>query len=423
MSKRNENRPRYKKTRVGWIPEEWKCMRLGNIASVTSGGTPRRDEPAYWGGSIPWISTSEIDFNTIGEANEFITDQGLGSSSVRLCPTGTLLMAMFGQGLTRGKVALLGIEACFNQACAAIMPNGNLHSIYLFLYLMGKYHKIRNQSQIGTQANLNAGIIKSLSIPLPPLPEQTKIAEILSAWDRAVEQVGRLINAKQRLKKGLMQQLLTGRMRFPKFGKPIEKKGQLPEVWEEIRAKKMFARRSVKNCGKETVFSVTQNVGVVPRDSLDRKINMTDSNTDTYKLVEPGDSVISLRLFQGGIEYSKHRGIVSSAYHVIRPTVKVDNDFYRHYFKSYEFVGHLAIAVIGIRDGKQISYDDFAYMRFPYPPVPEQSRIAAVLSTCDREIELLRKKQEKLREQKKGLMQKLLTGEIRHPEFLKEGKI
>jgi type I restriction enzyme S subunit len=175
----------------------------------------------------------------------------------------------------------------------------------------------------------------------------------------------------------------------------------------------MFERRSVKNCGKETVLSVTQDVGVVPRDSLDRKINMTDSNTDTYKLVEPGDFVISLRSFQGGIEYSKHRGIVSPAYHVIRPTVKVDNDFYRHYFKSYEFVGHLAIAVIGIRDGKQISYDDFAYMRFPYPPVPEQTRIASVLSTCDREIELLLRKEIVLREQKKGLMQKLLTGEIR----------
>ncbi len=93
--------------------------------------------------------------------------------------------------------------------------------------------------------------------------------------------------------------------------------------------------------------------------------------------------------------------------------MKVDNDFYRHYFKSYEFVGHLAVAVIGIRDGKQISYDDFAYMRFPYPSVAEQTRIAAVLSTCDREIELLKKKLEKLKEQKKGLMQRLLTGEIR----------
>jgi len=302
-------------------------------------------------------------------------------------------------------------KLCVNNV--GTLPKNKKTKEFLYYALLKLSPKIKSLASKQAVPIVNKSEFSAYKIPLPPLPEQKKIAEILSAWDRAIERVGKLIDAKQRLKKGLLQQLLTGRMRFQEFGKPVDEKGQLPEGWQEVRGKKMFVRRSVKNSGKETVLSVAQDVGIVPRNALDRKINMTDSNTDTYKLVEPGDFVISLRSFQGGIEYSNHQGIVSPAYHVIRPTMKVDNDFYRHYFKSYEFVGHLAVAVIGIRDGKQISYDDFAYMRFPYPSVAEQTRIAAVLSTCDREIELLKKKLEKLKEQKKGLMQKLLTGKIR----------
>jgi len=110
---------------------------------------------------------------------------------------------------------------------------------------------------------------------------------------------------------------------------------------------------------------------------------------------------------------SYYRGIVSPAYIVLKPKVKIDEEFYKQYYKSYEFIGRLATAVIGIRDGKQVSYDDFCVVKIPYPRIDEQTAIAQVLQTADKEIQLLKAKTEKLREQKKGMMQVLLTGKKR----------
>jgi type I restriction enzyme S subunit len=104
------------------LPIEWESAVLGDIADVTTGGTPSRSKPEYWGGDIPWIATGAIDFNVITEPIEYISEAGLKNSSARLYPKGTLLMAMFGQGVTRGKVAILGMDATFNQACSAITP-------------------------------------------------------------------------------------------------------------------------------------------------------------------------------------------------------------------------------------------------------------------------------------------------------------
>jgi type I restriction enzyme S subunit len=146
---------------------------------------------------------------------------------------------------------------------------------------------------------------------------------------------------------------------------------------------------------------------------LDGRVTMPTSGTESYKLVEPGDFVVSLRSFQGGLEYSYFKGIVSPAYTILKPKKKIDDEFYKQYFKSNDFIGHLAIAVIGIRDGKQISYDDFCTVRIPYPSPEEQTTIAQVLEAAGKEIQLLKTKTEKLREQKKGLEQVLLTGKKR----------
>ncbi|QDU82786.1 EcoKI restriction-modification system protein HsdS [Polystyrenella longa] len=245
--------------------------------------------------------------------------------------------------------------------------------------------------------------IREFPIHLPPLPEQQKIAAILSTWDRAIELTEKLIAAKQKRKQALMQQLLTGKVRLPDFD----------EEWSLRKAGDLFNARSMKKHPNEPVLSVTQDQGVVRRDELDRKISMDETTTGTYKLVEPEDFVISLRSFQGGLEMSRLRGIVSPAYHVIRPKVKLDSEYFRHFFKSAEFIGRLAVAIIGIRDGKQIAFDDFSFLNFRFPPVEEQSEIGRVLTLAENEIELLQKKLASLQSQKRGLMQQLLTGKVR----------
>jgi len=139
-----------------------------------------------------------------------------------------------------------------------------------------------------------------------------------------------------------------------------------------------------------------------------------EGSTAGYKLIKKGDFVISLRTFQGGIEYSQYRGIISPAYTVLRPKLGIHSDFYRHFFKSYIFIEkYLNIAVIGIRDGKQISIPDFMTVEIPYPPLEQQREIAEVLNAAKSEIELLKKQVNAVKKQKQGLMQKLLTGQWR----------
>jgi type I restriction enzyme, S subunit len=203
-----------------------------------------------------------------------------------------------------------------------------------------------------------------------------------------------------------MQQLLTGKRRFAEFE---------GEQWQLMPASEIFNSVSRRQNENEELLSVTQERGVIPRVMLDTRVVMPDGATNTYKLVEQGDFVISLRSFQGGIEYSEYRGIVSPAYTILKPRRPIADSFYKHLFKSEDFIGRLAVAVIGIRDGKQINYDDFASMKLAYPSIAEQYKIGQVLDVVDTDIRLLEQKRDLLKQQKQGLMQQLLSGRVRVP--------
>jgi len=264
--------------------------------------------------------------------------------------------------------------------------------------------QIEDFSNGGTVSHVRVPDCSEILIRSPSLPEQQKIAKILSSWDKTIEKLDALIATKKKRKKALMQQLLTGKKRFSGFD------GQ----WKYLKANELFKTISQKKNGNaDELLAVTQDQGVLPRSLLERRVVMPDGSTEGYKLVVPGNFIISLRSFQGGLEYSNYRGLVSPAYTILKPIIKISDDFYRHYFKSYDFIGHLAVAVIGIRDGKQISYEDFSFLKLPYPSLEEQHKIASVLSSADAETEAHQKQLMALKEQKKGLMQQLLTGKKR----------
>ena len=142
-------------------------------------------------------------------------------------------------------------------------------------------------------------------------------------------------------------------------------------------------------------------------------IKFDKKSLGTYKKVEVGDYVISLRSFQGGIEYSLYEGLVSPAYTVLKEVVPISKSYYRIYFKTESFINRLNTIIYGIRDGKQISYKDFSTLKLPCPSIDEQQAVAEVLEKAEKELRLYEKKLTTLQQQKKGLMQKLLTGEIR----------
>lgn len=188
---------------------EWHITELEVIADISSGGTPSRAKPEYWNGTIPWISTTLIDFNIIEKANEFITLLGLENSSTKIFPKETILMAMYGQGKTRGKVAVLNFEAAINQACAAIKLNKGMNTNFVFQNLSNRYDEIRSISNQGGQENLSGTLIKKIPISYPNIKsgEQKKIADLLSSLDNVITAQANKIELLKSHKKGLMQSL------------------------------------------------------------------------------------------------------------------------------------------------------------------------------------------------------------------------
>jgi type I restriction enzyme S subunit len=237
-----------------------------------------------------------------------------------------------------------------------------------------------------------------VEIKIPSYKEQKEIANILDAWDTTIENIEQLIGAKEKQFQWLIKSLISDQC----------------QKWQHLASRKMFASISIKNHPNEELLSVTQDKGAIPRKMLEGRVMSPEGSTSSYKLIEKGDFIISLRSFQGGIEHSDYKGIVSPAYTVLRNRIPIHHEFYKLFFKSYLFVEkYLRIAVIGIRDGKQISLPDFESVKIPYPPIEKQKEIASILNAAQQEINILKKQAEAYRIQKCGLTQKLLTGKWR----------
>lgn len=191
--------------------------------------------------------------------------------------------------------------------------------------------------------------------------------------------------------------------RFPQFA---QEKG-----WDYVNANELFEPIVNKNHNSDLpVLAITQDQGAVPRDKIDYNVIVSEKSIAGYKVVEIGDFIISLRSFQGGIEYSYYKGLCSPAYIVLRKKNNtICNDFYRHYFKSWQFIQDLNRNLEGIRDGKMVSYQQFSEILIPYPPFAEQQKIADCLSSIDELIKISNGKLEMLKSQKAGLMQQLFT--------------
>jgi restriction endonuclease S subunit len=203
----------FKDSELGRIPNSWEVRTVGSICKLSSGGTPDRSNQEYWGGEIPWIKTGEINYSRILDAEEKITTKGLTNSSAKIIPKGAVVMAMYGQGITRGRVAVLGIDATMNQACLAIIPNSDVTADFLYFSFYMQYESLRNLVQEGTQKNLSAGIIKEVLMSIPKVEEQEEISSILKSIEKSIFRFSTKLAQTQSLKKSLMQDLLTGKVR------------------------------------------------------------------------------------------------------------------------------------------------------------------------------------------------------------------
>lgn len=213
-----------KESEVGAVPVSWVVEPINDQFSVDCGGTPSRRTPTFWaGGTIPWVKTTEIDYCVIRETEEHITQVGLNQSAAKLFPSETLLLAMYGQGTTRGKVAILGIKAACNQACAAINPRDDMvvEPKYLYHFLTFRYEAIRLLAHGGQQQNLNLDIVRNLPIAYPTnLGDQREIVTILDVIDRKIDLCGKKRGVLDDLFKALLHKLMTGEIRIADLDLP-----------------------------------------------------------------------------------------------------------------------------------------------------------------------------------------------------------
>ncbi|GJM27903.1 MAG: type I restriction endonuclease subunit S [Cyclobacteriaceae bacterium] len=210
----------FKDSGVEWIeeiPEHWEVKKMFHVAKIDTGATPDRSKETYWGGKIPWVKTGEVNYRTIFETEEHITEAGLKNSATRLAPVGALLMAMYGQGVTRGRVSLLGIKATYNQACCAMVFRDEVFNEFAFYYFVMAYSFIRDAGNETSQMNISSGYISSLKILCPPIKEQNKIVQFINEqelkYDQAISLQQTQIEKLKEYKATLIDSAVTGKIK------------------------------------------------------------------------------------------------------------------------------------------------------------------------------------------------------------------
>ncbi len=390
----------------------WQLFKMSEIANIKAGGTPSTFVERFWvDGSIPWMNSGDLNKRFVFDVNGRITEQGQKNSSTFLVPKHSVLVGLAGQGKTRGTVAINEIDLCINQSIAAIMPKSNdVYYLFLFYNLDARYEELRKISAgDGGRGGLNLTIIGNIDVLLPTFSEQKEIATILSSWDRAIERVQRLIEAKQRQKIKLVSQLLSGQKRFPGFKEEWQqvKLGAFlhPKFRKVVKPARAYLRLGIRSHGKGTFTSVVDDPETIALTHLfqarkdDLIVNITFAWEGAIALVGPD--------VEGALVSHRFPTYVFD-------TSKMLPEYFRHLMVTDRFFYELdLISPGGAGRNRVMNKGDFLKIAVTVPDIEEQKKIAGVLGMMDNQIGLLKKYKEKLQKQKSGLMQKLLTGEIR----------
>ncbi len=307
-----------------------------------------------------------------------------------------------GAAILNNKVRIAKVDIQMDSNMMAIKPNNKVLPEYLFYSIT--FEQLFRIADTSTIPQINNKHINPYKILLPPLNEQRKIAEVLSTWDRAIEKQMLLVEKLELRKKGLMQQLLTGKKRLHGFN------GE----WKKEKLGKLFDERNETKMPSLPLLSITADKGVISQTESEKK-DTSNEDKSKYKRICPGDiGYNTMRMWQGRCALSKLEGIVSPAYTIVSPHNDV-NPFYmemlfKQPFMVYRFWTHSQGLV---NDTLNCKYPAFSQVKVTIPKIEEQNAIAEILSFCDKEIALAKQKLDTLRQQKKGLMQVLLTGKKR----------
>lgn len=395
------------------MPEGWKETLLDQLTKRGSGHTPDKAFPEYYNGGIKWISLSDsyrLDNGLIEESDSEISELGIKKSSAVLHQAGTVIMS---RDAGVGKSAVMAKNMAVSQHFITWTCKEYLNNWYLYYWLQFKKQFFERQAVGSTIKTIGLPLFKKLTITHPPLPEQHAIADYLSTWDTAIQKTTQLIAQKEQRKKWLMQQLLTGKKRLKGF----------EGAWKEVRMKDVFKEIKASNDGEigHIVMTISSKLGLVSQeDKFDRVI--AGDSLRRYTQLKRFDFAYNKgnsKTYQMGCVYQleeKQSALVPFVYICFSPTEKVHSTFYKHWFYGHGLDRQLKkIISSGARgDGLlNVNSDDFFNLKIPLPSVAEQTAIAHILQTADQEIQLLKAQVAKMKEQKKGMMQVLLTGKKR----------
>jgi len=399
----NQIKQGYKQTKVGVIPEDWEVVKLNEKSSIQRGRfSPRpRNDPQFYNGNYPFVQTNDV-VNSKGKITTYsqtLNEKGLKVS--KLFPQGTILMTI---AANIGFTGILTRDMTCPDSLVGIQCKKGLFNEFLNFYFIFNQKRIDYLAEEAAQKNINLSTLNSFHIPLPPLKEQEKIADILTTWDEAISKQTELIKEKELLKKALMQKLLSSEVRFSGFS----------EEWEEVRIKDIFeftrgyvlavtkmSQEQTEKYRFPVYSSQTKNNGLTGyyKDYLFE--NCITWTTD-------GANAGDVNLRKGKFYCTNVCGVLKNdkgyANQCIAEILNLVTKNYVSYVGNPKLMNN-TMGGIKIKIPKSIL---------------EQQKIAEVLSLSDDEIKLIKNELDELKLQKKALMQKLLTGEVRVGRFYYE---
>jgi type I restriction enzyme S subunit len=423
------------KSQVNKNPEDWKIVKLEDvILDIGDGGTPSTKIKEYFNGTIPWVNIEDIK-RDIYDTQRHLSEAGLKNSSAKLWPEGTII---FSFGASIGKVGIARVKLCTKQGIAGIVPNSNkIDSEFLYYILMKESEKIKKigQSMGSTIREVRPSkLVKLIVFGLPPLSEQKAIAQVLSTVDKAIQKVDEIIVKTERLRKGLMRELLTGRIRVEeKDGKIVFRKetefkedteiGKIPKDWEVVklgdianikRGASPRPKGDPKYFGGDIPWIKISDLSKYKKGIylLATDDTVTEEGRKRSVYVKDGSLIISNSgtIGEPAIVKTGRGGCIHDGLVLLTPLIKVEKLFLYYFFehKKGEFQ-------IRAQKGTQGNMNTTLWkmVKLPLPSIKEQQKIAEILLTIDKKLELERKRKEKLERIKKGLMDLLLTGKIR----------
>ncbi len=408
---------------IGEIPSEWTVCKVKRFYKLQTGFTPDTKKSEYYDDEygFDWVNISDIcDGMTITETKKKISQLYIDHYKPSIIPTGSLLYSF---KLSVGQTAFAGKPIYSNEAIAAFLEDKKVN-LHFFRY--SSSFIIENaQTNIYNAKILNQDLINNALVPFPPLPEQQKIAAYLDSEcakiDDVISKSKATIEEYKKLKQSVITEAVTKGIRPNREMKDsgIEWIGEIPREWDTINPKALFSQRKEKAREGQRQLTASQQYGVIYQDEYmeltGAKVVTVEKDFDILKQVEVGDFVISMRSFQGGLEYSEKSGSISSAYVMLMPNLElVIPRYYKWVLKSSVYIKALQSTSNMVRDGQAMRYSNFAQVRLLNVPLCEQQEIADYLDKKCSEIDTLIAKKEQivteLESYKKSLIYEYVTG-------------